>query len=50
MKNKEEIDFTEQIKAANEGKTLLADIAKYNLPAAEPMKVETKLEAVEASA
>jgi replication factor A1 len=35
---------------ANEGKTLLADIAKYNLPAAEPMKVETKLEAVEASA
>ena len=35
---------------ANEGKTLLADIAKYNLPAAEPMKVEAKLEAVEASA
>jgi replication factor A1 len=35
---------------ANEGKTLLADIAKYNLPAAEPMKVEPKVEAIEASA
>ena len=35
---------------ANEGKTLLADIAKYNLPAAEPMKIEAKVEAVEASA
>ena len=34
---------------ANEGKTLLADIAKYNLPPPpEPMKVEPKAEAVEA--